>query len=159
MEHSALSCMSHSPTGTAFALMLPSQGFSVNAGAVLLAFVRSSPQGFPGCRGPIGTWTGEVMDEEAGTPFQGATVALGAETVSESTPVTGIITGPGHRFSLEDVPAESFPSLSVTGAYQPSLPDIRPLPDDTDLCTPPLDSDNHIGGELRGHRRAACRPD
>jgi outer membrane receptor protein involved in Fe transport len=79
--------------------------------------------------GPTGTVTGRVIDAESEKPLEGATVALWQETPADSTLVNGEVTGPDGRFSLKNLPVESYTlRVSFVGYADRRFPDTRPRP-------------------------------
>ena len=80
--------------------------------------------------GPTGRLRGQVLDDASGDPLEGATVALWSETTSDSTLVTGTVTGPEGRFSFTEVPVTDYTlRVSFVGYTDRRFPETRPRPD------------------------------
>jgi outer membrane receptor protein involved in Fe transport len=108
--------------------------------------------------GPTGVLRGRVIDDESGDALQGATVALWRETASDSTLVTGVITGPEGRFSFDEVPVRSYTlRVSYVGYTNQRRPGTRPVPDGVDLGTIALspNTTQAEGVEVTAERPAA----
>jgi len=89
------------------------------------------PRAVRGQENPTGMLTGRILDEESGTPLEGATVALWNETPTDSTLVTGVVTGGDGRFVFEGVPRESYTlRVSFVGYADRRFPDTRPRADE-----------------------------
>jgi Outer membrane receptor for ferrienterochelin and colicins len=87
---------------------------------------------------PTGTLSGRVVDAQTDEPLQNATVALWTETATDSTLVTGTVTGPEGRFSIDDVAVDAYTlRISFVGYSTQRFPDTRPAQDaeDADLGT------------------------
>ncbi|MEF8795971.1 MAG: TonB-dependent receptor [Salinivenus sp.] len=87
---------------------------------------------------PTGTLSGRVVDAQTDEPLQNATVALWTETATDSTLVTGTVTGPEGRFSIDDVAVDAYTlRISFVGYSTQRFPDTRPARDaeDADLGT------------------------
>ena len=77
--------------------------------------------------GPTGSLSGQVVDDGSGEPLEGTTVALWEETPSDSTLVTGTVTGTDGQFSFNDVPVETYTlRISFVGYQDQRFPDTRP---------------------------------
>ena len=83
-----------------------------------------------------GRITGQVVGAESEEPLVGATVALWAESETDSTLVAGTATGPDGTFTLEGVPAErNVLRVSYVGYEERRFPNTQPTPTGTDLGT------------------------
>ena len=81
--------------------------------------------------GPTGGIAGNVIDDQTGQPLEGATVALWRETPSDSTLVTGAVTGANGRFSFTEVPVQSYTlRVSFVGYADRRFPDTTPNRDE-----------------------------
>ena len=81
--------------------------------------------------GPTGSLSGQVIDEGSGNPLEGATVALWNETPSDSTLITGTVTGPDGRFVFNEVPVQAYTlRISFVGYQDRRFPDTRPRQDE-----------------------------
>ena len=82
-----------------------------------------------------GTVTGRVIDGQTDNPLGGATVALWAETASDSTLVTGTTTGANGRFTVE-AEAQSYTlRISYVGYTDQRIEEVTPQSGGTDLGT------------------------
>ncbi|WP_263785855.1 TonB-dependent receptor domain-containing protein [Salinibacter grassmerensis] len=109
-------------------------------GAALLAlFLGSlSPSPVLAQDGPTGVLTGQVVDAESDAPLQDATVALWTNTEGDSTLVRGTVTGSEGRFTIKDVPLDSYTlRISFVGYTTQRFPSTQPAPspDAADLGT------------------------
>ncbi len=76
---------------------------------------------------PTGQLAGRVVDDASGDPLEGATVALWSQSATDSTLVTGTVTGPDGRFSFEEVPMDSYTlRVSFVGYTDRQYPETRP---------------------------------
>ncbi len=101
--------------------------------------------------GPTGALRGEIVDAESGDPLEGATVALWRETPSDSTLVTGTVTGTDGQFAFEEVPVEAYTlRVSFVGYEDRRLADTRPRQneDEADLGTIRLARETERAGEV-----------
>jgi len=102
--------------------------------------------------GPTGTLTGRVLDGDTEEPLEGATVALWRETATDSTLVNGVVTGPDGRFSLKNLPIESYTlRVSFVGYADRRFPDTQPKQDAeaANLGTIRLAAQTTQAGEVR----------
>jgi hypothetical protein len=102
-------------------------------------------------QGPTGRLGGRVIDEASGEPLEGATVALWSETATDSTLVTGTVTGPDGRFSFEAVPVEAYIlRVSFVGYTDRRFPETRPRsdPEAADLGRIRLSPETQQAGEV-----------
>ena len=96
-----------------------------------------------------GRITGQVVDADSEEPLVGATVALWAESETDSTLIAGTATGPDGTFVLEDVSSEpAVLRISYVGYENRRFPDTRPAPTGTDLGTIRLASQTTQAGEV-----------
>jgi len=85
---------------------------------------------------PTGTLSGRVVDATSEEPLPDATVALWNRTESDSTLVTGTVTGPEGRFSFTDVAIDSYVlRVSFVGYDTRRFPNTRPAQAEGDLGT------------------------
>jgi len=101
--------------------------------------------------GPTGALTGQVLDADSGEPLEGATVALWIEQPTDSTLVTGAVTGPDGRFSFDDVPVRAYTlRVSFVGYTDRQFPETTPRQgeDDADLGAIRLQPETTKAGEV-----------
>jgi outer membrane receptor protein involved in Fe transport len=104
-----------------------------------------------GQEGPTGALSGEIVDTESGDPLEGATVALWRETSSDSTLVTGTVTGADGQFTFEDVPVEAYTlRISYVGYNDRRFANTRPRQSEeaADLGTIRLSRETEQAGEV-----------
>ena len=121
-------------------------------GAVLLAVSLSgSPVQAQEQEGPTGMLVGQVVDDQSDQPLEGATVALWRETETDSTLVTGTVTGPDGRFRFEEVPVRPYTlRISFVGYADRRFANTRPRQDEEagDLGTIRLGRETEQAGEV-----------
>jgi outer membrane receptor protein involved in Fe transport len=75
--------------------------------------------------------TGRVVDDQNDQPLEGATVALWRETETDSTLVTGTVTGAEGRFRFEEVPVRPYTlRVSFVGYTDRRFANTRPRRDE-----------------------------
>ena len=88
------------------------------------AFAQNRPQGRAGGEQPSGTVSGIMVDEVSKDPIPSATVALWS--TRDSSLVTGTITQPDGRFSIDGIrPGSYYLQLSYVGYETQTVADIR----------------------------------
>ena len=101
--------------------------------------------------GPTGMLTGQIVDEQNDEPLEGATVALWREAETDSTLVTGTVTGPEGRFRFEEVPVRPYTlRISFVGYEDRRFANTRPREqeDAADLGTIRLVRETERAGEV-----------
>jgi len=101
--------------------------------------------------GPTGMLTGQIVDAQSEEPLEGATVALWRESDTDSTLVTGTVTGADGQFRFEEVPVESYTlRISYVGYDDRRFADTRPrdAEDAADLGTIRLARETEQAGEV-----------
>ena len=114
------------PNGSALALC-------ALLGAVLLGpfLLGAAPAQAQEQEGPTGMLTGQVVDDQNDQPLEGATVALWRESETDSTLVTGTVTGPEGRFRFEEVPVRPYTlRISFVGYTDRRFANTRPRQDE-----------------------------
>ncbi len=130
-----------------FASRLPSAGVCL----LLFGFVCCVPLQAQEQEGPTGELAGQVLDDESGEPLEGATVALWTETPTDSTLVTGVVTGSDGRFSFEEVPVRPYTlRVSFVGYADRRFPETMPQQEESaaDLGTIRLRPETERAGEV-----------